>query len=49
MSDLIELSHQLQDVILELRSAGVWEDTIATLAEGYEQLVDQIEEQEDGD
>ena len=40
MSDLIELSHQLQDVILELRSAGVWEDTIATLAEVVEHALE---------
>ena len=45
--DLIELSNQLQDVILELRGAGVWEDTVAILAEGYERVIDQIEEEED--
>ena len=43
MIRLIELSHELQDVILELRSIGVWEETISILAEGYEELVDQID------
>lgn len=45
MSDLIELSHQLRDVILELKEAGCWETTTNGLAHSLEDLEDQIDEE----
>lgn len=48
MNDLIELSHQLTDLMDDLQKVGVWRETLDKLNAAYDTLIEQIE-QEAGD
>lgn len=43
MNDLIELSHQLTDLIADLQKVGVWRETIEDLHSAYDLIIEQIE------
>lgn len=43
--DLIELSHQITDLIGDLHEAGAWREVYEYLGNAYEALLDQINEE----
>lgn len=43
--DLIELSHQITDLIGDLQEAGAWREVCEHLGSAYEVLVEQIDEE----
>lgn len=45
ISKLIELSNDLLDVLIELKKAGCDEEVLASIAEGYEMLVERLEDE----
>jgi len=47
MNDLIELSHQLTDLMADLHREGVWRETLDHLNAAYDILIEQIEQEEE--
>ena len=47
MNDLIELSHQLTDLIADLQKVGVWRETLEDLRSAHDLIVEQIEQEEE--
>lgn len=43
--DLIELSHQLEDLVCDLRGEGCWDETLRKLSSAYDTLIEQIDEE----